>query len=93
MKLIIRLGAIVLGAAVLGGTGAVQAGEGILGRVIRNRNAPNLVIGSDGKAFLVWRNGVRTAVQMKDGKLTTQEPAKAVKAKNGQVLEVCPNCK
>lgn len=90
MKRFARLGAIALGAGVLAVTQA-SAGEGLFGR-IRNRNAPNLVIDSKGQPVLVWRNGARTAVKVQDGKLVTTEPAKAVKAKNGQAIEVCPNC-
>lgn len=91
MKMIIRLGAVVLGVGVLAVTQA-SAGDGLFGRVIRNRNAPNLVVNAKGEPVLVWRNGAKTPVQVKDGKLVTTEPKVAVKAKNGQTVEVCPNC-
>lgn len=90
MRNFIRLGAVALVVGVLAGTSAI-AGDGLFGRV-RSRQAPSLMIDKDGKPVLVWRNGAKTPVQVKDGKLVTPAPAKAVKAKNGQVVEVCPNC-
>ncbi len=89
MKSFVRLGAVVaMGVLVCGSS---FAGDGLFGRV-RNRQAPSLMIDSKGQAFLVWKNGAKTPVVAKDGKLVTPAPKVAVKAKNGQVVEVCPNC-
>ena len=91
MRNFIRLGAVAVAVGVLA-SGSAIAGDGPIGRLVRNRQAPSLMIDSKGQAFLVWKNGAKTPVVAKDGKLVTPAPKVAVKAKNGQVVEVCPNC-